>query len=224
MGEMPLITDTDERKKGQTSNSRNVKLMAIGLSLTLFVLSGPVDAQADVNLTLHMLQHMSLFVGSAVFGYGLERFLFSKLLVLRKRAYIVWKVFTLIIRFNAKTKGLVFAALVPAIVFTYWHYPANFDLAVLNENVHILEHACYIIAGSLVGLSLVAIPRKIRYVLAYAGFMQAGMMGSMMLVWPTFFPIFSAAQNTTMETFLMMFGAIGVAGISSWMLKAFDVI
>lgn len=220
-----MITDTDEKtSRRATTNSRNVKLMAGGLAVTLLVLIQPVDSMADANLTVHMLQHMALFIGSIVFGYGLERYLFSKLLALRRRTYVGWKLFTSVMRFNAMTRGLVFAAVIPAIVFTYWHYPANFDLAVVNENVHILEHLSYIISGSLVGLSIVAITRKIRYVLLYSGFMQAGMMGSMMLVWPDFYPVFSATQNTDMETFLMMFGAVGIAAISSYMLKAFDVI
>ncbi|MDG6995404.1 MAG: cytochrome c oxidase assembly protein [Nitrososphaerota archaeon] len=218
-----MITDTG-RSRQVVSNSRNPKFMAAGIAFTLVVLSGPFDSLSDANLTVHMIQHLVLFVGSAIFGYGLERYLFSKLLALRKRTYIGWKIFTSVMRFNSKTRGLLFALVVPAVVFSYWHYPPNFDLAVVNENVHILEHLCYIISGSLVGLSIVAITRKLRYVLVYVGFMQAGMMSSMMLVWPSFFPIYSAAQNTDMETFLMMFGAVGVVGLGSYMLKAFDVI
>ena len=109
-----------------------------------------------------------------------------------------------------KTKGLIFAALVPALVFSFWHFPSNFDLAVTNGYVHITEHFSYIVSGSLVGAAVLVVPRKFKAGLLVFGFMMAGMMGSMMLLWPQFYSAYSAAQNSQMDSAIMLFGAAGM--------------
>ncbi len=200
-----------------------VRISLLGLVGTIALLVGPIDSLADQNLTVHMFQHIGLFVAAAVFGYGLERYLSTHLVQLRKKFFIGYAALLSVIKFNTKTRGLIFAGVVPAIVFVYWHFPPNFDLAVVNGNVHIFEHLSYIVAGSLVGLSIVAIPHKFRIVLLEFGFMQAGMMGSMMLVWPYFYTVYSAAQNAQMDTAIMLFGAGGVLITSSWMLKILEI-
>ncbi len=121
-----------------------------------------------------MFQHIGLFVFSAVFGFGLERVVLERITQIRRRAYHIWKAYVSLIKFNTRTKGLVFAALVPAVVFSYWHYPPNFDLTATNGLVHISEHLSYIISGSLLGASLLAIPRKFKAALLVVGFMTAG--------------------------------------------------
>ena len=81
------------------------------------------------------------------------------------------------------------------------------------------------VADILAGLSLIYVPRKFRVLLLYFAFMSVGMMGSMMLVWsPGFYTVYSPSQNTDMNTFMMMFGAFGIIGTSSYLLKVMDVI
>jgi cytochrome c oxidase assembly factor CtaG len=126
---------------------------------------------------------------------------------------------------NSRTKGLILAALLPAFVLTYWHLPQNFDLAVTDQGIHEIEHLSYLTIGGLVGLSVYAVPKKLRIMLLYIGFMQLGMMGSMMLVWPPgFYTIYSASQNVEMNTFMMLTGAAGVSILSYWVVKMLDII
>jgi cytochrome c oxidase assembly factor CtaG len=198
--------------------------MLLGAVVDLVLLADPIDPLANVNLTVHMFQHVGLFVGSAVSGYGFDRYLVMHLNELKARFYFFWKILFGVIKTNLKTKGLVLGALIPAIILAFWHWPSNFELALSNAYIHILEHLSFIFAGGLVGMSIVAIPSKFRIVLLYIGFMQAGMMGSMMLVWPYFYPSYSATQNTAMDTAMMLFGAFGVIACSSALLKRMDVI
>jgi cytochrome c oxidase assembly factor CtaG len=200
-----------------------IRLSLLGLVCSVALLIGPLDSLADGNLTVHMFQHIGLFVSAVVFGYGIERYLSTHLVQLRKRFFLGYRTLLSVIKFNTKTRGLILAGVIPAIVFFYWHLPSNFDLAVLNDNVHVLEHVSYIIIGSIVGLSIVAIPSKIRIVLVEFGFMQAGMMGSMMVVWPYFYTAYSAAQNSQMDTAIMLFGAFGVLITSTWMIKILEI-
>lgn len=189
------------------------------------LLSPPADAVADSNLTVHMFQHIGLFAFAIFFGYALEKDLTSHLADLRRLTYAGWKVFTSVMVANSRTKGVVFVVLIPAVVFAYWHLPQNFDLAVQNEPVHVLEHFTYIVSGSMVGLSYRVLKPKWRVTLLYVAFMHAGMMGSIWSVWkPPFFSLYSYAANLQMDTSLLLFGAIGVVGTSSWMLKVLDII
>jgi hypothetical protein len=200
-------------------------LALIGVVSISALLLPQSDAVADGNLTVHMFQHIGLFAFSIVLGYGLERYIMSKLASLRKLTYVGWKAFTSVMVANTRTRGLVFVVLLPAVVFGYWHISQNFDLAVRNESVHVFEHLTYMVAGSLVGLSFQAMKPKWQVSLLYVAFMSAGMMGSMWSVWtPPYFPMYSAAANIEMDTTLLVFGAIGVVITASWMLKVLDII
>jgi cytochrome c oxidase assembly factor CtaG len=198
--------------------------MMLGIVLDLVLLADPIDPFANANLTIHMFQHIGLFVGSAIFGYGFDRYVALRLNMLKQKFHFLYSVLLSIMKTNLKTKGLVLGAAIPAVVVTFWHWPSNFDLAVTNPYVHIIEHLSFILAGGLVGLSIIAIPSKIRIILLYVGFMQAGMMGSMMLVWPYFYTTYSPVQNTQMDAAMMLFGAFGIIASSSALLKRFDVI
>jgi cytochrome c oxidase assembly factor CtaG len=219
------MTRIEQRREyADLASDRYVRLVLGGLVGTLALLAYPLDQIANQNLTLHMFQHIGLFVFSALVGYGLERVLVRKLSALKKKSYVLWKAYISLIKFNVDTKGLIFAAVIPLCVFAFWHYPPNFDLAVTNGFVHVAEHLSYIIGGGLLGAALVAVPRKFKALLLVLGFMQAGMMGSMMLVWPHFYTTYSALQNSEMDSALMLFGAIGLMASGSWFLKVVDVI
>ena len=206
-------------------SNKYARMMVAALGLSLVLVSNPIDSIADQNLTVHMFQHIGLFIFSILFGYALHKLLVIRLASLKRVTSKGWAAYIAIIKFNTKTKGLVFAGLVPAFFFTFWNYPSYFDLAVTNGYVHILEHLSYIVAGGLVGLSLSAIPRKYKALLLALGFMMCGMMGSMMLVWPPgFYPVFSAAQNTDMSSAMMLFGAAGMVGVGSWFAKILDIV
>lgn len=196
-----------------------------GLASVLTLLAPPMDTLSDSNLTVHMFQHLGIFVGGILLGYGLEVLVVLELPRIRKATYAGWRVFTGLMRVNSYTRGSVFLVVVPALVFAYWHLPANFDLAVQNESVHALEHLSYLSAGALAGMSIQAVSRKWRVVLLYLGFMNLGMMGSMWTVWrPPYFPIYSLSSNLEMGTAVMLFGALGVVGTSSYLLRVMDII
>lgn len=55
-----------------------------------------------------------------------------------------------LLRINAtyNRKGLV-TFLIAGILIAFWHLPANFDAAVLNEGIHIQMHMTFLLVGSL---------------------------------------------------------------------------
>ena len=216
--------EQEYQQRSRLLSNRFFRFMLIGLVADFLLLLGPVDSYADQNLTLHMFQHIGLFVAAMAFGYGLDRYIASHLDVLREKFHFGWSFLIHMIKFNVKTRGLVLGAALPAIVISYWHYPTIFDLTTVNENLHILEHFSYIVVGGIVGMSIMAMPNKIRLGLLVFSFMQIGMMGQMMLVWPSFYPAYSASQNVDADLAMTLVGAIGIIGSSSTLLKYLDIL
>jgi cytochrome c oxidase assembly factor CtaG len=217
-------------KAGETSSTMGIiqrepglKHMLIGSSVLLMLLNPLVDSISDANLTLHMTQHFLVIAAGIVAGFGLEKIVIKHLLGIRRKSYAVWKFFATIIKLNVRTKGLIIGVVIPAGLISYWHFPQIFDLAVVNGTIHGLEHISYIFAGLSVGFSILAIPKKIRISLLYLAFMHIGMMGSIWVVSPDLFSLYGAQQNLTLDTSMMVSGAIGVLLTSGLLLKYLDV-
>ena len=193
---------------------------AVSIAVILFP---PLDIIENTNLTVRMIEDILLFIYAILFGYALERYAsikFSSVVSgVSRRVYYSIK------RINESTKGLIFVLLIPSIFAIYWNYPPIFDATAGNIFLRYTSDLSYLVAAILAGLSLIYVPRKFRVLLLYFAFMSVGMMGSMMLVWsPGFYTVYSPSQNTDMNTFMMMFGAFGIIGTSSYLLKVMDVI
>ncbi len=91
----------------------------------------PFDDATEVDLTLHMLQHVLIIVSGVIIAYPL----FKKRLVSAGREGLRPKA------------GLVGAAL----LIVFWHFPAAWDAAVLNPWVHFVEHFSFLAVGVLAG-------------------------------------------------------------------------
>lgn len=197
----------------------------IGCAASIAVmLFPPLDIIENSNLTVRMIQDMLIFVYAIIFGYVLDRYATTKLGTEPISSFAA-KAFDSIKRINKSTRGLLFALLIPSIFLVYWTYPVNFDATAQNIYLRYASDLSYLVSAILAGMALIYIPKKIRVLLLYFMFMSVGMMGSMMLVWiPGFYTVYSPTQNTDMNTFMMMFGAFGIIGTSSYLLKVMDVI
>jgi len=198
--------------------------MILGLVITFGVFSSPpFDTLTYTNLIASMVQHIGMLIFSAIFGYGLAIFTQSRLAA--HDGSLLVKLYARFELISLKSKGLVFAVLLPSIALTFWNLPWNFDLAATNLEAHLAEHVSYMLAGLLVGISIPFIPKKLRIILLWIAFMQMGMMGSMMLVWePGFYTAYPAIQNQMMNTAMMLVGAAGVSVMSVYLLKEMDVV
>jgi hypothetical protein len=204
---------------------RRSTILMIGCVASIAVmLFPPLDVAENSNLTVRMIEDILIFVYAIIFGYVLDRYATVKIGT-RSISSLSEKAFDLIRRINKSTRGLFFALLIPTILLVYWTYPINFDATALNIYLRYAADLSYVVSAILAGMALVYIPRKFRVLLLYFMFMSVGMMGSMMLVWiPGFYTVYSPVQNTDMNTFMMMFGAFGIIGTSSYLLKVMDVI
>lgn len=210
-----------------TSRNAEAKITAllIGCGVSIFViLFPPLEIIENSNLTARMIEDTLLFVYAILFGYGLEKGLF-----LKKKSQassgIYREIYSIVEGINLPTRGLIFALVIPSVLLLYWNFPPVFDSTVGNIMLRYISEISYLGAAILAGLSITFIPRKFRVLLLYLAFMSVGMMGSMMLTWqPGFYTAYSPSQNVTMNSFLMIFGAIGAIATSSWLLKIMDVL
>ncbi len=118
---------------GRWLNRRNLFSTEF-LGILLFVFSAgfpPFDDATEVDLTLHMLQHVLIIFSGVMIAYPhLGRNLM-----------------------NSRRGGLlpVLALFVSALILVFWHLPGPWDAAVLNPGVHFLEHFSFLAVGLLSG-------------------------------------------------------------------------
>ncbi len=91
----------------------------------------PFDDATEIDLTLHMLQHVVIIISGILIAYPhLGRSL---------------------LRSAAEPWAPRIALLVSAVIILFWHFPGPWDAAVLNPAVHVLEHVSFLGVGVLCG-------------------------------------------------------------------------
>lgn len=129
------------RFKGYQPVSRGQKVwFLIGSLLILFALVSPLDEVGDRFLfSAHMTQHLLIaLIAPPLLLMGTPGWLIQPLI----SKPILSKVFHLL------TLPVV-AFFVGNAVYLAWHFPAFYEAALQNENIHIVEHLSFIAAGVL---------------------------------------------------------------------------
>jgi len=117
-----------------------LSLFALSMACVLIALVSPVDALATDLLFIHMVQHVLLLDFMPVFlilslTKGLMRPVTRRIIVIEQRASIF--------------AHPAFAVLMYVGMMGLWHIPKMYDLAVAHPPVHVLEHLCFSVAGTL---------------------------------------------------------------------------
>lgn len=115
------------------------RLFFAGWVILFISLASPIDSLAGYLLTMHMIQHLLLaMVAPPLLLLGTPAWLLRPLLrlpgALPLGRFITHPV-VVFFAFNA--------------VFAIWHVPQYYDLALLDERFHILEHVMFFVAGVL---------------------------------------------------------------------------
>ena len=128
--------------------------------MILFVFAAsfpPFDTLTDVNLPLHMLQHVLIALGGVMIGYPLYRSgRFDSI--------------------KSPRNGLAGFAVITSLV-VMWHLPFFWDAAVVNLYVHMTEHVCFLFIGLMIGIFIPMLPDGVKVaivVLAIMGHMFYG--------------------------------------------------
>jgi putative membrane protein len=115
-------------------------LFAGSMLCVLAALVSPIDALATDTMFVHMLQHMLLLDLVPILlilslTKGLMRPVTRRVTQIERRAGLI--------------ATPAFAVFMYIGMMGFWHVPRMYDLALAHGNIHVLEHVCFLTAGSL---------------------------------------------------------------------------
>jgi cytochrome c oxidase assembly factor CtaG len=115
-------------------------LFAGAVACVVLALLSPVDVLGEQLMVMHMVQHVLILdIAPILFilslSKGLLRPVTRRLTRVEERAGVI--------------AHPVFAVLLYIGVMAAWHVPGMYDLALRHEGIHVFEHVCFVVAGSL---------------------------------------------------------------------------
>ena len=135
-------------------------LFAAGVSLAVLPVLSPLDAIADEYLLSgHMLEHLLLGDAGVALAIVAVRgplvFFLLPPFLLRPLARLAW------LRTGLRALLRPRVALAAwAVVMAVWHVPALYDYALTHRAVHDVQHASFVVAGTLIWIQLVDPARR----------------------------------------------------------------
>lgn len=167
-----------------------------GVMLFVFaVLFPPFDDLAEVDLSVHMLQHVTIIVAGAIIAYPL----FKKGLVRPRPGWV--------------PKAILVAS---AAAVVFWHIPPFWDAAVLNPFVHMTEHFSFLLVGLATGSFLQVLSDSAKIGALFAAFF-GHMAYAAILVAPwdiQVYPLFSVADQEVLGWALLLSGWTFLVGVA----------
>jgi len=167
-----------------------------GVVLFVFaVVFPPFDDVAEVDLTLHMLQHVVIVLAGAMISYPLLK----KGLVRAKPGWV---------------PRILLVVAAAAIVF--WHLPGSWDAAVLNPLVHATEHLTFLMVGLAIGSYLQALSDSTKIAALLAAFF-GHMVYAVILIAPwnvQVYPLYSVADQAILGWSLIFTGWLFLVGVA----------
>jgi plastocyanin len=156
----------------------------------------PFDDLGEVNLSIHMLQHVLIVASGFMIAYPM-----------RNRPFFA--------RIRGPRAGLGSLLLV-CVLFAYWHFPGPWDSAVLNPLVHAAEHFTFLIGGLLIGGPMMDLSDSAKIgalLLAFFGHMGY----AVILISPwneQVYPLYSLAQQSVLGWILVTTGGVFLVGVA----------
>jgi plastocyanin len=167
--------------------------------VVLFVFSAgfpPFDDAAEVDLTLHMLQHVLIMLAGVMISYPL----------LGRR----------LLKFDGGSSLPRAGLVASAIVLVFWHLPGSWDTAVIDPTVHVVEHFSFLSVGLLAGSWLLRLSDSAKIGALLAAFF--GHMGyAVVLISPwnaQVYELYSLADQVILGWVLLLTGPALVVGIA----------
>jgi len=156
----------------------------------------PFDDAAEVDLTLHMVQHVIIIFAGVLIAYPHYG---RRLLRAGKGGPLPWISFT-------ASAGII----------VYWHLPGPWDAAVLNPALHLVEHFSFLLVGVLAGSWLLLLSDSGKI-----GALSTAFFGHMayafILISPWNFQVYSLyslSDQTTAGWVLLLTGPALVIGVA----------
>lgn len=180
------LTIRNPNRNSPVSRLRNLfqSLPFLGAVLFIFLTTfPPLEVETEINLPIHMAQHVLITVAGILIAYPLYREgKFS--------------------RIKSTRAGILGLAIICAII-VFWHIPSFWDSAVLNPVVHVSEHFSFLLVGILIGGFVPMLPdnfKMLALVLAISAHMFYGF--SLYLMTTPVYPLYSTSQQALLGIFM----------------------
>lgn len=138
-----------------------VAAFALGIAAVLVASTGPVHEWAERSFAGHMAQHMILLVGAgpalAAAAVGLPLALSGPRRL--RRRWARWRVAAAGTWLRRHGGLALLAGALHGGVLWVWHLPTPYRLAVENDLVHMVEHASFIVAATLLWSTVIGADR-----------------------------------------------------------------
>lgn len=189
----------------------------------LFVLSmlTPFGESLDSTLTLHMIvQHFFYLAGGFLLASGAD------LLVLGASRFSrsLTSIYSTLMRVNVSVnrRGLV-TFVIAGLLAAYWHIPANFDAAVLNNSIHVMMHFTFTIVGGLIFIGAGLLTGRMRYVLLLVPGKAMGIFGAFLMFTALYvYPVYPAPEQAEAGlTMVIMMLVMDLTILPYWLYKYF---
>jgi plastocyanin len=173
-----------KKAKRQSISSTVQTLPFLGVVTFIFATTfPPFELATEVNLTIHMVQHVLIALSGVLITYPLFRQgRFDK--------------------FASNRNGIIGFVLI-AVAVIFWHIPSAWDAAVLNPGIHVIEHFTFLGVGLGIGLFIPMLADNLKmliFLLALSGHMFYGFV---LYLTPTpIYPLFSVSQQATLGVWL----------------------
>ncbi|HEV2137295.1 MAG TPA: DUF1404 family protein [Nitrososphaerales archaeon] len=169
----------------------------LGIGLFAFAAGfPPFDDATELDLTLHMLQHILVIIAGVIIAYP---YFGRRLLREGKNGWAPW---------------LALAG--STLVIVFWHFPVPWDSAVLNPLIHVAEHFSFLAVGLLAGSWLLLLSDSGKIGALFAAFF--GHMGyAVALISPwgaQVYPLYSLQNQANLGWVLLLTGPSLVIGVA----------
>jgi cytochrome c oxidase assembly factor CtaG len=193
----------------------------LGVFLVLAMLTS-FGHYLDTSLTLHMIvQHAFYLAGGFLITSGADMLVLAGAGV----SNTVSRAYAGLLRINAtyNKKGLV-TFLIAGILVGYWHLPANFDAAVLDESIHVLMHTTFMIVGSLIFAGSKLLTWRVRTFLLLIPSKAMGIFGAFLMFTAGYvYSVYPEWQQTQCGlAMVVMMLAMDLTLVPYWLYKYFQ--
>ncbi|HZW11974.1 MAG TPA: cytochrome c oxidase assembly protein [Noviherbaspirillum sp.] len=191
-----------------------------GLGILAVALLPPVDTLGSELFSMHMLQHELLMLGAApllVAGMPLGVFLWAFSPPWRKRVSMALRWRPLRVVWRRLMQPLVAWSIHAAMLWA-WHAPRFFEAGLLDDDVHVAQHLCFLISALLFWSALIGARSPIRdgsaVVYLLTTLIHSGMLGALLTFSPRAWYPFYAGRTEAWGISLLADQQLG--GLVMW--------
>ena len=193
---------------------------SLGILFIVSVLT-PFGESLDSTLTLHMIvQHFFYLAGGFLLASGADLLILGS----TKFSRPLTSIYSTLMKANVSVnkRGLV-TFVIAGLLAAYWHIPANFNAAVLDDNIHIMMHFTFTVVGSLMFVGAGLLTGRMRHVLLLVPGKAMGIFGAFLMFTTLYvYPVYPAPEQTEAGlVMVVMMLVMDLTIVPYWLYKYF---